>query len=56
MEYGKIKVIKSVLPVDFNDVTSFFIQKNGTTKMMLIPQSKLANFNVSPANVIDEMI
>ena len=56
MEYGGIKVIKSVLPVDFNDVTSFFIQKKGTAKMTLIPKSKLAIFNVSPANVIDEMI
>ena len=56
MEYGGIKVIKSVLPVDFNDVTSFFIQKKGTTKMTLISKSKLAIFNVSPANVIDEMI
>ena len=51
-----MKVIKIVLPVDFNDVTSFFIQKKGTTKMTLIPKSKLAIFNVSPANVIDEMI
>ena len=56
MEYGGIKVIKSVLPVDFNDVTSFFIQKKGTTKMTLIPKSKLAIFKESPANVIDEVI
>ena len=56
MEYGGIKVIKVVLPVDFNDVTSFFIQKKGTTKMTLILKSKLSIFNESPANVIDEMI
>ena len=56
MEYGGIKVTKSILPVDFNDVMSFFIQKKGATKMTLIPKSKLAIFDVSPANVIDEMM
>ena len=56
MEYGEIKVIKSILPVDFNDLMSFFIQKKGPKKMTLIPKSQLAIFNVSPANVIDEMM
>ena len=56
MEYGGIKVIKSILPVDFNDVMSFFIQKKGATKIMLILKSKLAIFDVSPANVLDEMM
>ena len=50
MEYGGIKVIKSILPVDFNDVMSFFIQKKGATKMMF------SIFDVSPANVFDEMM
>ena len=48
--------IKNILPVDFNDVMSFFIQKNGATKMTLLPKSKFAIFNVSPANAIDEMM
>ena len=56
MEYGGIKVIKSVLPVDFNDVMSFSIQKKRTTKMTLIPKSKLAIFDPSPANVVDQMM
>ena len=56
MEYGGIKVIKSILPVDFNDAMSFFIQRKGTAKMTLIPKSKLAIFDVSPANAIDEMM
>ena len=56
MEYRGIKVIKSILPLDFNDVMSFFIQKKGATKMTLIPKSKLATFDVSPANAIGEMM
>ena len=56
MEYGGIKLIKSILPADFNDVMSFFILQKGETKMTLIPKSKLAIFDVSPANVIDEMM
>ena len=56
MEYRGINVIKSILPVDVNDITNFFIQKKGVTKLTLIHKSKLAIFDVSPANVIDEMI
>ena len=56
MEYGGIKVIKSILPVDFNDVMSFFVQRKGATKMTLIPKSKLDIFEVSPANAIDKMM
>ena len=48
-----IKVIKVILPVDFNDVLRFFNQKKGATKMTLLSKSKLAIFNISPANVID---
>ena len=56
MEYDGIKAIKSILPLDFSDVMSFFIQKKGATKMTLIPKSKLAIFDVTPANAIDEMM
>ena len=56
MEYRGIKVIKSILPLDFNDVMSFFIQKKGATKMTLIPKLKLAIFDVSSANAIDQMM
>ena len=56
MEYGGIKAIKSILPVDFNDAMSFFTPKKRATKMTLIPKSKLAIFDVSPANAIDEMM
>ena len=56
MEYGGIKLIKSVLPADFNDVMSFFILQKGEKKMTLIPKSNLAIFDVSPANIIDEMM
>ena len=56
MEYGRIKLVKSILPADFDDVMSFFIQQKLETKMMLIPKSNLAIFDISPANVIDEMI
>ena len=56
MKYGGIKVIDSVLPVDFNDVMTFSIQKTGPTKMALVPKSKLTIFNVSLGNVIDEMM
>ena len=56
MEYSGIKVIKSILPVGFNDVMSFSIQKNGLTKVTLVPKSKLAISNLSPANAIDEMM
>ena len=56
LEYGGINVIKSISPVDFNDVMSFFIQKKGATKMTLIPKLKLAIFDVSSANAIDQMM
>ena len=56
MEYGGIKLIESILPADFHDAMSFFIQQKGETKMTLIPKSNLAIFEVSPANVIDEMM
>ena len=56
MEYDGINVIKSISPVDFNDVMSFFILKKGETKMTLIPKSKLVIFDVSPANAIDEVM
>ena len=55
MKYGGIKVIKSILPVDLN-VMSFFIQKKGATKITLIPKSKCAIFDISPVNIIDEMM
>ena len=56
MEYGGIKLIKSILPADFNDVMSFFIQQKEETKMTLIPKSNLDILDVSPANVIDKMM
>ena len=55
MEYGGITIIKSILPVDLNDIMSFFIQKKGTPKMALLPKSKLSILNVSSANTIYEM-
>ena len=56
MEYGGRKLIKSILPADFNDVMSFFIQQKEETKMTLISKSNLPIFDVSPANIIDEMM
>ena len=46
MEYGGIRIIKSILPVDFSGMISLFFQKKGATKMLLLPKSKLVIFNV----------
>ena len=46
---GGIRIRKSILPVDLNDIMSFFIQKNGSTKVVLLTKSKLGIFNMSPA-------
>ena len=56
MEYSGIKLLKSILPADLNDVMSFFMLQKGEAKMTLIPKSNLAVFDVSTANVIDEMM